>query len=393
MQHPDEGTIHAWLDGALPDDEARAVEEHVRTCTGCGARAAEARGLVAGASRILGALDDVPGGVVPAAGGRPHAPWRAWWRRPGIGVAAALTIVAAGTTMVVTRGWHRAPPQAAESTAPMVLRSVDSVMRLDSPARDIGLEADRRDAPEEGQAVRGAPVSPPAAPAPVPVVGSDRQAGRGSAAQIMGERVQAANEAARERVARLDRDAVAAKALTRVIEESVASAPPAALVRDSVAVAETMVPLSDATAGRFEMRAGADSQRADERRALVNLVGCYSFAISQVRDGSVPELPVVVRLASMVPSAADAMIAPAATPFRSRARAQVVPPAQDSTELGWRLVDSDSVAVRLMPGDRHVLVTFPLSGAEPRSGVVKAEARAGEPAWRGPVLVRRVPCS
>ena len=29
MQHLDEGTIHAWLDGALPDDEASEVEQHV----------------------------------------------------------------------------------------------------------------------------------------------------------------------------------------------------------------------------------------------------------------------------------------------------------------------------------------------------------------------------
>src|SRR5687767_1793455 len=65
MQHPDEGTIHAWLDGALPPAEASALEAHVAACAECSAAVAEARGMLAAASRILSALDDVPGGVIP----------------------------------------------------------------------------------------------------------------------------------------------------------------------------------------------------------------------------------------------------------------------------------------------------------------------------------------
>src|SRR5689334_16804296 len=67
MRHPDEGTIHAWLDGALDDADAAWLETHARECAACGALVAEARGLVAGASRVLGALDGVPGGVLPPA--------------------------------------------------------------------------------------------------------------------------------------------------------------------------------------------------------------------------------------------------------------------------------------------------------------------------------------
>src|SRR5437763_11225994 len=63
--HPNEGTIHAWLDGALDAEEAARVEEHIAQCATCSAAVAEARGLVAGASRILGALDYVPGDVTP----------------------------------------------------------------------------------------------------------------------------------------------------------------------------------------------------------------------------------------------------------------------------------------------------------------------------------------
>lgn len=67
MEHIDEGTIHAWLDGALPPDEGGRIEAHVASCAECAAAVAEARGLIAASSRILAALDDVPGGVIPVA--------------------------------------------------------------------------------------------------------------------------------------------------------------------------------------------------------------------------------------------------------------------------------------------------------------------------------------
>ncbi len=67
MEHIDEGTIHAWLDGALPADEGARIETHVASCAACAAAVAEARGLIAASSRILSALDDVPGGVIPVA--------------------------------------------------------------------------------------------------------------------------------------------------------------------------------------------------------------------------------------------------------------------------------------------------------------------------------------
>ena len=65
MQHLDEGTIHAWLDGQLPQEEAQQVESHVAECRQCADAVAEARGLIAASSRILTALDTVPGEVVP----------------------------------------------------------------------------------------------------------------------------------------------------------------------------------------------------------------------------------------------------------------------------------------------------------------------------------------
>ena len=114
MQHLDEGTIHAWLDGALAPNEASAAEAHVQSCEECARAVAEARGLIAASSRILGALDDVPavqnttGALsLPAARLRRRP---SWLRRGGIGYAAAATaLLAVGTTLV----WSRMSPDTA----------------------------------------------------------------------------------------------------------------------------------------------------------------------------------------------------------------------------------------------------------------------------------------
>ena len=95
MQHPDEGTIHSWLDGALSADEAARVEAHVKECPECAAAVAEARGFIAASSRILTALDNVPRGVAPVTASRRRvAPFA--WR-----VAATLLVAATGTLVVI----------------------------------------------------------------------------------------------------------------------------------------------------------------------------------------------------------------------------------------------------------------------------------------------------
>jgi hypothetical protein len=120
-EHPDEGTIHAWLDGALDAESAARVEAHVRGCAACAALTAEARGLIAGASRVVAALDDVPAGARPAwaqseVGGSNVEPApgsdvvradRSVWRRlrvtPARAAIAATIIVAAGLTLTHER--------------------------------------------------------------------------------------------------------------------------------------------------------------------------------------------------------------------------------------------------------------------------------------------------
>src|SRR4026209_1450297 len=110
MQHLDEGTIHAWLDGELPADEAEKMAAHASECPQCWALVAEARGLIAASTRILTALDDVPAGVVPSGSGSPEKPAvpggpafrRPWYSRTDLRAAAALLFVA-GASLVAVR--------------------------------------------------------------------------------------------------------------------------------------------------------------------------------------------------------------------------------------------------------------------------------------------------
>lgn len=107
MQHPDEGTIHAWLDGALSDEESKAIESHVAECGECAAAVAEARGLIAASSRIVSALDVVPGGVIPAAKSRRAA----WYTNTQLRAAAAVIVVAGASLLVMRNGRQEAVMQ------------------------------------------------------------------------------------------------------------------------------------------------------------------------------------------------------------------------------------------------------------------------------------------
>ncbi|HEU4748605.1 MAG TPA: zf-HC2 domain-containing protein [Gemmatimonadaceae bacterium] len=143
MQHPDEGTIHSWLDGALPAAEAESVEAHVATCQSCAAAVAEARGFIAASSRILTALDDVPRGVLPAVPERKRD-LRVFWRS-----AAAMLVVAGGSLVVMRAGGPDASvsPPSAEIVQPKV-GSGSSVAQVDeSAAREprAPFESERRD--------------------------------------------------------------------------------------------------------------------------------------------------------------------------------------------------------------------------------------------------------
>ena len=74
--HPDEGTIHAWLDRQLDATSTATLEAHLQRCDDCAERVAEARGLIAGTSRILASLDDERSGAAPILRAAPASPVR-----------------------------------------------------------------------------------------------------------------------------------------------------------------------------------------------------------------------------------------------------------------------------------------------------------------------------
>jgi anti-sigma factor RsiW len=152
MKHLDEGTIHAWLDGVMTDAEEAEVERHVEQCAACRARVARARGLIAGASRILSALDDVPAGVVPVrerAGSVTQRTVKRRWVRPAaLAVAAGLMLVVgvetAGrydgraeprrTAAAKTTG---APPQMGQQRVSAAVRAETAVVQPETTAAKL----------------------------------------------------------------------------------------------------------------------------------------------------------------------------------------------------------------------------------------------------------------
>jgi hypothetical protein len=165
MQHPDEGTIHSWLDGALSADEGARVEAHVEACPKCAAAVAEARGFIAAASRILTALDNVPRGVIPATAPRKRIDPLVWR------VAATFMVVAAGTLVVVqNRAGNDRPSSVATDSAlvpPKPTSVAEQVPAATGPA---------------SAAAGGAGPKAPDAPAPALSVKSETQSSRSDAA-------------------------------------------------------------------------------------------------------------------------------------------------------------------------------------------------------------------
>lgn len=129
--HPGEGTIHAWLDDALDASEAARVEAHVDECASCSERVAEARGLIAGASRVVGLLDESPRPLVrPASSptnGTDFSARRAFRVTPMRASIAAMLLVAAGLTLTRDRIAVESSASRADSGAVAMSQAADLV--------------------------------------------------------------------------------------------------------------------------------------------------------------------------------------------------------------------------------------------------------------------------
>ena len=202
-EHPDEGLIHAWLDEALDAAESERLAAHVRDCPVCQERVAEARGLIAGASRIVAALDGAPPGArsgwahnavssgTPVAAEKGDAasgqklPDRSLWRwlrvTPGRAALAATILVALGITLTherVAEDMSREmavvlDPQRADAPALDSSRDGGSGLAKSevAPPRDALLDsavARNLEIAQGRRVLKAAPGQPLPQPAPVP---------------------------------------------------------------------------------------------------------------------------------------------------------------------------------------------------------------------------------
>jgi hypothetical protein len=175
--HMDEGTIHASLDGEVNEEQTARIQAHIGRCGACAARVAEARGLIAGASRVVGMLDEVPAPIVrPAAtptAGTDLSVWRLLRVTPTRAAIAAMLVVAVG--LVLTRGQlSRDVPTSSrvqDAALPMSAATASAAPQGAPPITDTILHSaiGRRIASEQpARGIEPAPgVAVPAAPAPV----------------------------------------------------------------------------------------------------------------------------------------------------------------------------------------------------------------------------------
>ena len=387
-RHLDEGTIHAWLDGALPPDESARVESHVEACADCAALVAEARGLIAASSRILASLDAVPAGVIPgtdagtdqlaALRARRQASSRQWWRDRRI-VAAASLVFVAGISTVVWRNSPERSPTEPRAAAVQVLPVPDGATR----APDVVVTG-ASSAPAAGASATNAAkvqaVTPPAAPAPARVAATppvDSLAeSKAVAATSLARGAAVANEArvtdststtrqaadARRDVARTEQQAAVgqvqqqapqqatqqANFRLRNIDSTRVAAPPPALAagaRSAASVPTTALAMSDASVG-----AGR----------------CYTVVIPQVGGNAPIVLDTVRLLDERVPVRSDPSW------FRALASGRAV----DTLPLMWRSIDSVTVELRSRVEADSLVVRFSTSArpVEAREPGVRAAA-------------------
>lgn len=310
MKHLDEGTIHAWLDGALDATQSAEVGAHVKDCAECSAQVAEARGLIAASSRILVALDDTPANVVP----KPAvAPVR---RRRGI--APWVSGLAAAAILITL--WRTGDVQHPEPMADLRLPEVPRVV-----------------VPEPALGPVEQPAPPPAtAPSTVTRNPVENQAKVGSVASGAG---------------------VAGGVASDLASVQVTSAPSAP------------APAPTAVAGGVAIAGGEESQRREAfaaeamRRAVsdtVTIEGCYPFldavvvTSANVAESRAPERQMRARGApapAVQKAAADAAV-PAALRLDT---AHVVRNVVSNQPIGsWSPVGADSARVTL--GSNTVLL-------------------------------------
>jgi hypothetical protein len=175
--HPDDGQIHAWLDGALGAASSAVVEAHVISCADCTMRVAEARGLIAGASRVVRMLDETPAPSLRSVAVRAPEPslWRAMRVTPARASIAAALVVAVGITLtrehVATESPLAPRDSAVVAVAPQAVAAPAPASRPDSVLNSAVVKKLAKEAPPrsvEAAAGVAIPTPPPSTAATSP---------------------------------------------------------------------------------------------------------------------------------------------------------------------------------------------------------------------------------
>ena len=150
MSHVDEGTLHAYLDGALPPGERSQVDAHLAECPDCRERLAEARALIARADALLALALPAERSAPPLYELRRRPMW--WRVRWPIAWAATVTL-AVGLGWTLRGRENRALVASAErDTLPQTL----GLSRFSEESRQVAQErapASRSETPRREVAV------------------------------------------------------------------------------------------------------------------------------------------------------------------------------------------------------------------------------------------------
>ena len=298
MQHPDEGTIHAWLDGALSPAEASEVETHAAGCAQCRDAVAEARGLIAASSRIVSALDVVPAGVIPArkTAGRP------WYTSTQLRAAAAVVFVAGASFALLRTGdkqsvaelSQRVTSDAAITSTPAEGADQAAPEAAASTQEDFAAKSSTSAAPKN---VASSPVAQMSGPAT-----ANRRAATGAATGASGNLERDEAEARRAPPAVAPAPALAAPPLAPLADSAVRSGVAKSIPLENVVVtgvAQEAVPANDlriiavdSTAvtrtTRYRIASGAEVTLVED---LAEFSGRGAVARERAFDGNRPPAP------------------------------------------------------------------------------------------------------
>ncbi len=310
LNHPDEGTIHAWLDDGLSADEAARIDAHVATCASCSARVAEARGLIAGASRVLSRLDDDPMPLIRPAVVRQDIPrsslWGALRITPARAAIAAMLLVSVGVFMTQREPEMRSARVKMDAVAPVAAPAPSEATAREQVAARLKDEQPPR---ALSKAAGNAAPTPPAASS-APTLGDINANEKRVAAARQSLAAQADTVSARADHARLN----------EVVTTRAASPPaPAQAVAAGAAAERTKV------SGALQRRVGAI--------AVTQLSGCYRVEAADKASAKWGDVafPFIVAFDS------TGVVARVLTPNGEDTQARAVVTRSDADSLNFRL--------------------------------------------------------